>query len=273
MVGSCTAQPSSHIDAQPDIGRSFQGSRKMPGWLALPYGYMPLLFSCCYCTARRTALPLSHNRSVAQLACSPECLCLCLPCPAQVLTVVAIFGWALVVFAFVEVFSECHSAGPCAARAPLAIMRRRWAAQAAQRSQPASRVVHSPASHLSDSPAAASRTPEAPQLAAGPASVSLDSSFQVVDDVASQHSSAPEVVDLTGDSDLRWYFRKAPVLGSPKPLPSDQHSPASKASPPGHCLKLSPHGDLPTVADLARPPTQHNTAALRRAPAPPWLCP
>ena len=143
-------------------------------------------------------------------------------------------------------------------------MRRRWAAQAAQRSHSAPHAVHSPASHLSDSSAAASRTPEAP-LAAGPASVSLDSSFQVVEDLASQRSLAPEVVDLTKDSDLHWYFRKAPVPGSPKPLPSDQHSPASKASPPGHRLKLSPHGDLPTVADLARPPTQQHASTLRKS--------
>ena len=152
---------------------------------------------------------------------------------------------------------------PCAALALLATMRRRWAAQAAQRSHSAPHAVHSPASHLSDSSAAASRTPEAP-LAAGPASVSLDSSFQVVEDLASQRSLAPEVVDLTKDSDLHWYFRKAPVPGSPKPLPSDQHSPASKASPPGHRLKLSPHGDLPTVADLARPPTQQHASTLRK---------
>ncbi|CAE7327448.1 unnamed protein product, partial [Symbiodinium necroappetens] len=55
---------------------------------------------------------------------------------------------------------------------------------AAQRSQPASHAPQSPASNLSDSPA-------------------------VVDEAASPHSVAPEVVDLTGESDLHWYFRKA----------------------------------------------------------------
>ncbi|CAE7361723.1 unnamed protein product, partial [Symbiodinium necroappetens] len=54
------------------------------------------------------------------------------------------------------------------------------------------------------------------QPATGSASASLDSSFQLVG--ASQQSAATEIVDLTG-----------------------------------HRLKLSPHGDLPTVADLARP--------------------
>ena len=219
-------------------------------------------FTCHPCASCRTGGPRSHSRSRAHLSALLVYFVPLLPRPAQVLVIAMTLGWALICLWVCEA-GHAVLLLPCAALALLATMRRRWAAQAAQRSHPAPHAVHSPASHLSDSSAAASRTPEA-QLAAGPASVSLDSSFQVVEDLASQRSLASEVVDLTKDSDLHWYFRKAPVPDSPKPLPSDQHSPASKASPPGHRLKLSPHGDLPTVADLARPPTQQHTSTLRK---------